>query len=79
MGLKRKIAEDIYKVDKIVGKKVKNGKILYEVKWLGYTSDDNTWEPKENLDVTKGLVEEYENELLETQAAKSIFFPPNLQ
>ena len=27
----------------------KNGKVEFEVKWLGYASTENTWEPPANL------------------------------
>jgi hypothetical protein len=37
--------QDIYTVEKIVDKKRVNQKTLYLVKWEGYSSDQNTWEP----------------------------------
>jgi hypothetical protein len=38
-----------YLVDRILGHKVVNGKDFYYVHWKGYPADDDTWEPKENL------------------------------
>lgn len=26
-----------------------SGKVLYEIKWRGYSDNENTWEPRENL------------------------------
>lgn len=55
--------QDAYKVEKIVGKKKQKGKIMYLVKWVGFPSDDNTWEPKKILleDVPE-LVKKYEED-----------------
>lgn len=57
-GAKRKLQEvfasdddenEEFEIDKIVGERVKDGCVQYEVKWTGYDTDDNTWEPVEHL------------------------------
>jgi hypothetical protein len=40
------------------------------VKWLGWPSEDNTWEPMENLDCREQLVDFY-NRRLETRKVAS--------
>ena len=50
--------DEIYSVEKIISKKVVNGKTQYLLKWKGYDSDENTWEPEENLDC-QDLLEEF--------------------
>jgi hypothetical protein len=38
-----------YKVEKIIGKKYIKNKIYYLVKWVGYSKDASTWEPRSTL------------------------------
>jgi len=52
--------EDVYVVEAIVGHKVdRKGKVLYCVKWEGYPSSDNTWEPEENFGDHNVILTEY--------------------
>ena len=40
---------DVYVVDKVVDMRIKQGEVEYRVKWQGYTSQYNTWEPEAHL------------------------------
>jgi hypothetical protein len=52
--------EKSYEVEAIVGRKNRLGKLLYLIKWVGYPSDQNTWEPLENLSNVLDMIEEYD-------------------
>ncbi|KAJ8454340.1 hypothetical protein ONZ51_g13080 [Trametes cubensis] len=41
--------EEEYKVEVIVGHKTTQGGIRYQIKWKGYSSAENTWEPESAL------------------------------
>ena len=38
-----------YEVDRILGHQRRQGKDYYYIHWKGYPSEDDTWEPKENI------------------------------
>ena len=41
--------EDLFEVEKIVGKRGKGRNVEYKVRWKGYGPNDDTWEPPQNL------------------------------
>lgn len=46
-----KLGEEWYKVDSIVGSKhTKKDRWLYQVQWKDYGPEEDTWEPKGNLE-----------------------------
>jgi len=53
------VQEEEYCVETILGKRTRHSKTEYFLKWIGYSEDDNTWEPVEHLDC-KELIEEFE-------------------
>jgi len=54
--------EEEFKVEKILNKRIVQGKKKFLVRWKGYTVEKDTWEDRKNLENAKGLVEEFERE-----------------
>lgn len=51
--------DDIYEVERILEAKKKDGRVIYKVRWEGYGSEEDSWEPSENLLTCQELVERY--------------------
>lgn len=51
--------EEIYEVERIVRRRKKRGVWMYRVKWKGFDTKENTWEPEENLTSCKEMLENF--------------------
>ena len=56
--------DTFYYVEKILDRKVENGELRYLIKWQGYSSKDNSWEPEGNLKA-RAMVEEFNKKFVE--------------
>lgn len=52
----------VYEVEKIITKKVVEGRVLYKVKWKGYSYEDCTWEPIEHFEDSR-LIDNFERDI----------------
>jgi len=57
--------EEKFEVEKIINKRMVRGKERFLVRWKGYTTEEDTWESRENLENAKELVEEFERKYRE--------------
>jgi len=65
---------DVFLVEAIIDKKNEKGVVKYLVKWKGYGTKDNTWEPQSNI-FCDGLIKAYE----EKQKTKLSKLPSKLR
>ncbi|EXJ89546.1 hypothetical protein A1O3_02613 [Capronia epimyces CBS 606.96] len=65
--------EDEYVVEGIRSHRIRNGKVEYHIKWLGYEEDDNTWEPEDNLlPHAAKLLAQYQSDIGGPPTAKNV-------
>ena len=53
--------EQEWAVEEIIAKRTNRRQVQYLVKWEGYPTSENTWEPVANLKNCIELIQEYEN------------------
>jgi chromobox protein 5 len=54
--------EQQWNVERILDENRKRGKSKFLVRWEGWTPEHDSWEPEENLDGCRELIEEYRAE-----------------
>ncbi|MCP9264968.1 BMA-CEC-3 [Dirofilaria immitis] len=54
-----KLDDDEFEVDRILSVAVMNGKVKYQVRWKGYGSDEDSWEPEQNLATARLILDDY--------------------
>ncbi|XP_019827097.2 M-phase phosphoprotein 8 isoform X1 [Bos indicus] len=60
--------ENVFEVEKILDMKTEGGKVLYKVRWKGYTADDDTWEPEIHLEDCKEVLLEFRKKIADNKA-----------
>lgn len=58
-------ADDVFEVEQILDEKTEEGNVLYKVRWKGYASEDDTWEPEVHLQDCKEVLLEFRNRIAE--------------
>ncbi|XP_063973561.1 histone-lysine N-methyltransferase SUV39H2-like isoform X2 [Diachasmimorpha longicaudata] len=72
------IKTEIYEVERIMDKRIKDGEVSYYIKWKNWSTDHNTWEPAKNLTDCPELLEQFETDrtnLLEKFKMTQNFYP----
>ncbi|CAF1244328.1 unnamed protein product [Rotaria sordida] len=62
-----------YDVEKILSKRINGkGRTFYLIKWKGYSTSHNTWEPKDNVTNCQDLIKEFEAEEEKKNKSKNL-------
>ncbi|KAH3764864.1 chromobox protein 3 [Pelomyxa schiedti] len=66
--------ESQFEVEKVVGRRTRNGKVQYYLKWKGYPSSDNTWENEGDC-ACADLISEFLRKLKEKKRSEKMLSP----
>ncbi|XP_078491254.1 enoyl-CoA delta isomerase 3, peroxisomal [Ciona intestinalis] len=64
--------EEIFEVEKVINRRKNKGRTFYLVRWKGFSSKDDTWEPTANLKHCKDAIQEYNNDLQKKNLLPSV-------
>ncbi|VDN97115.1 unnamed protein product [Rodentolepis nana] len=56
---KRKADQQFFQVEAILDERRVNDQLTYKVRWVGYPSSEDTWEPEENLTSVRNLIDQF--------------------
>eukprot|EP00079_Xenopus_tropicalis_P033456 XP_017947227.1 PREDICTED: M-phase phosphoprotein 8 isoform X3 [Xenopus tropicalis] len=59
--------DDVFEVESILDSKIEGGEVLYRVRWKGYDSEGDTWEPEAHLDDCKEVLLEFRRKQAENK------------
>ncbi|XP_077435663.1 M-phase phosphoprotein 8 isoform X4 [Vanacampus margaritifer] len=59
--------ENVYEVERIIDMRLEEGEVLYRVRWKGYCSDDDTWEPEGHLEDCREVLLAYKKATIEVK------------
>uniref|UniRef100_A0AAF5PLD1 Chromo domain-containing protein n=1 Tax=Wuchereria bancrofti TaxID=6293 RepID=A0AAF5PLD1_WUCBA len=51
--------DDEFEVDRILNAAAIDGEVKYQIRWKGYGSDEDSWEPEWNLETARLILDEY--------------------
>ncbi|XP_075418985.1 M-phase phosphoprotein 8-like [Tenrec ecaudatus] len=66
--------EDVFEVEKILDMTTEGGKVFYKVRWKGYTSHDDTWEPEVHLENCKEVLLDFRKTIADNKAKPVSWF-----
>mmetsp|Transcript_56266 Transcript_56266/g.64227 ORF Transcript_56266/g.64227 Transcript_56266/m.64227 type:complete len:242 (+) Transcript_56266:59-784(+) len=65
------LEDDMYIVEKVLAKKKQRNRTYYKIKWQNFPISECTWEPIDNLENVRGLIDEFEKNFSKTPVASS--------
>uniref|UniRef100_F6S8F6 Chromo domain-containing protein n=2 Tax=Ciona intestinalis TaxID=7719 RepID=F6S8F6_CIOIN len=69
---KKQEKAEIFEVEKVINRRKSKGRTFYLVRWKGFSSKDDTWEPTANLKHCKDVIQEYNNDLQKKNLSPSV-------